>query len=184
MAAAPIEPTVGMQPRAPGVYFEFEPRSTPAARRRSDIAGFAGVVFTEVARQVQKIAPDCELAAAAVRCDGLGDFYDNFGVPPANGYLDAAVRGFFANGGRTCYVAPIFKKRPRPDEKQTESPSRPDREGEALLPTGFSLSEKDFFGPRDDRKGGALGMLAAIDAVSLIAAPDAERATQIGRAHV
>lgn len=182
MTARPTNINAGTQPRPPGVYYEFERRPTPVARRRTDIAGFAGAVLTEVACKLQNVSPKDKswrdkLSTDTVRCEGVGDFYDNFGVPPANGYLDAAVRGFFANGGRTCYVAPIFIERSDPDN-------------DSAPPKKFTLSGHDFLGHRDsERNGGALGKLAHIDAVSLIAAPDAallgpDERTEIWRALV
>lgn len=160
MVARPTNINAGTLPRPPGVYFEFEARSASVARRRTDIAGFAGAVFAEVAGKVQKVKQGKKPCTDAVRCDGLADLYDNFGVPPADGYLDAAVRGFFANGGRTCYVAPIFVDPPGP-EKDDAPPKK------------LELCANDFVDAENPDDNGPLAKLAVVDAVSLIAAPDA-----------
>lgn len=34
-------------------------------------------------------------------------FQERFGEPPGHGYLAQAVRGFFENGGKLCYVVPL-----------------------------------------------------------------------------
>ena len=39
------------------------------------------------------------------RCDKFADFISRCPVPAPGSYLADAVKGFFANGGRTCWVA-------------------------------------------------------------------------------
>jgi hypothetical protein len=135
--------------RPPGVYFDRVERAAPQARRRSDIAGFVGVVVRSTPKpETQK---DLELEKAAVRCDGLQDFYGNFRKPLPSGYFGAAVRGFFANGGRTCFVAPIFVDLGL--EKEDDAAA-----------SKIELTIGDFTS--------GLDQLASADAVSMIAVPD------------
>lgn len=138
--------------RPPGVYFDFVSREPPATRRRSDVTGFVGFVNFQEMKAARRIEKPTDVSLAAVRCDSLRDFHGSFGSLPSSGFLDAAVRGFFENGGRTCYVAPAFKwRKDGPVETEPLVAAPPDR--------------GDF--------ECALDELAKIDAVSLIAAPDA-----------
>lgn len=137
----------GHRERPPGVYFDFVERPAPTMRRRSDVAGFVGAVYEQPPRDDHN--------PQAYRCDGLRDFYALFGEPPPDGYLGVAVRGFFANGGQTCYVAPIQIKRPEIGVKTADD---------------LGLTVEKFF---DNNGNGALQQLALIDTVSLLAAPDA-----------
>jgi hypothetical protein len=79
---------------APGVYVERLTPVTAAGAWRTDIAGFVGLAEKgEVARPV--------------RIESADAFRSAFGDPVAGTYLAHAVRGFFANGGRTCWVARV-----------------------------------------------------------------------------
>jgi hypothetical protein len=73
---------------------------------RTDIAGFFG--FTERGPVVDPNASDPgKRVAAAVKVTSWTDFRNVFGGFLRNGYLAYAVRGFFATGGTTCYVARV-----------------------------------------------------------------------------
>lgn len=78
--------------RAPGVYFE---PTDPTLRRldevRTDIAGFVGIAERGPLNKPLKI-------------ESWTQFITRFGEPMAEGFLAYAVSGFFANGGRTCWV--------------------------------------------------------------------------------
>lgn len=79
----------------PGVYFEQVDRGRPAiGPLRTDIAGFVG--YTE---RGPLLAP--------VKVSNWRQFIATFGDPLPSGYLAEALRGFFANGGATCYVTRI-----------------------------------------------------------------------------
>lgn len=141
--------------RPPGVYFDFVERPAPTMRRRSDVAGFVGAVYFANLNDDDAQRPLDDHKPKAYRCDGLQDFYALFGELPPYGYLGAAVRGFFANGGQTCYVAPIKVAEPKIGDKGADD---------------LGLTVEKFF---DDDGKGALDQLALVDAVSLLAAPDA-----------
>lgn len=76
----------------PGVYFERQDAS-PAliGPVRTDIAGFVGFA-------------DRGPLHTPVRIESLAQFTTVFGAKLAQSYLAYAVDGFFANGGRTCWV--------------------------------------------------------------------------------
>jgi len=80
---------------APGVYFEkVESGISPVSRVRMDIPGFAGI---------------CERGPVdtPLRINSLKEFTFYFGDPVPDGILAYSVRGFFDNGGQTCYVTRI-----------------------------------------------------------------------------
>ena len=78
-------------PRAcPGVYWEDEYRVPPRAFR-TGVPVFLG--FTEKG--------DCGQAQLVAR---YSHFTSQFGTSPKGAFLEAAVRGFFENEGRFCYV--------------------------------------------------------------------------------
>ena len=85
-------PAVPLNTSPPGVYFDFVERRALRHRRRSDVAGFAGFAVSSAGKN-------------PFRCDRYEDFIDRCPEPNLDGYLADAVRGFFANGGRTCWVA-------------------------------------------------------------------------------
>lgn len=75
----------------PGVYRE-DRFPTPAVAFRTGVPVFIGLAVR---------GP----TTAAVEIARWPQFAEQFGEPPDHSYLAAAVRGFFANGGRLCYVA-------------------------------------------------------------------------------
>ena len=138
--------------RPPGVYFDFVSRPAPTLRRRSDIAGFVGAVYSDSVMKARRIEELDRVSTDAWLCNGLQDYYSAFGRDPAIGHLEDAVRGFFSNGGQTCFVAPILVERPKKKNDDSERPK-------------IKLSFAHFKDP--------LEKLAAVDAVSLISVPDA-----------
>lgn len=78
--------------RTPGVYFDWlDQRTPPLAPLRTDVAGFVGVAAGGPLH-------------VPVRIESLTQFVSIFGGHSAQGHLAYAVEGFFANGGRTCWV--------------------------------------------------------------------------------
>jgi phage tail sheath protein FI len=79
----------------PNVYFEFQDASPPIIRRvRSDITGFVGLA--------ERGSLD-----RAVQIDSWRQFQAHFGNFVSYSYLAYAVKGFFENGGRTCFIVRI-----------------------------------------------------------------------------
>jgi phage tail sheath protein FI len=79
----------------PGVYFERrDVGSLAIGLPRSDIAGFVGVAMR---------GPLFE----PVKVESWKQFVSVFGDFIAQGYLAYAVYGFFANGGRTCWISRV-----------------------------------------------------------------------------
>jgi hypothetical protein len=86
------------QPAAPGVHFEPQPRQPEAPFVRTDVAGFIG--FEPRIGHGDKLVPEC--------LDDWQDFLHTFGTPADDGtLLGHAVRAYFANGGRRCYVTTV-----------------------------------------------------------------------------
>ena len=87
--------------RAPGVYFEkVEDRLPSFAIGPTGQAGFLGMATRGPLHE-------------PVRIVSYNEFLDTYGAPVKGGYLADSVRGFFENGGSTCYilrVAHIFKR--------------------------------------------------------------------------
>ena len=80
---------------APGVYYERADASPPGiAALRTDIAGFVGITL-----QGPLDVP--------VPVQSWRQFQANFGDVTAVGFLAYAVRAFFANGGRKCWVVRV-----------------------------------------------------------------------------
>lgn len=83
---------------APGVYFERRD-ITPVSigLPRSDITGFAGITMR---------GPLYE----PVRVESWKQFVSSFGDFIPQGYLAYSVYGFFANGGRTCWISRVANR--------------------------------------------------------------------------
>jgi uncharacterized protein len=78
----------------PGVYFEFRDAAPSVRGVRMDIAGFVGL-----ARRGPLDRP--------VRLESWRQFQAEFGDFIRQGLLAFAVKGFFENGGRTCFVVRV-----------------------------------------------------------------------------
>lgn len=78
----------------PGVYFEFLDTALAVQGVRTDIAGFVGLAERGPLHQ-------------PVRLESWRQFQAAFGSFVPYGFLAYAVKGFFENGGRTCYVVRI-----------------------------------------------------------------------------
>src|SRR5580700_1810502 len=90
----------------PGVYLQPQPAQSDDIRLvRTDVAGFVG--FTERGPLPPPDATPDVAVGAAVRLTSWAEFLATFGGFVPYSYLAYAVRGFFDNGGTTCYVARV-----------------------------------------------------------------------------
>jgi len=78
----------------PGLYLE-EAHTIPSTTTPTGVPVFLGYV--------RRPAGLCSV-------EHWSQFSDRFGAPAEHGYLATAVRGFFENGGKLCYVAPLDSK--------------------------------------------------------------------------
>lgn len=79
----------------PGVYFEFRDASPPVIRRiRTDITGFVGLAERGPLHQ-------------PVQIESWRQFQAQFGSFVPYSFLAYSVKGFFENGGRTCFIVRI-----------------------------------------------------------------------------
>jgi uncharacterized protein len=79
----------------PGVYFELQDKAPPVIRQvRTDITGFVGLAERGALHQ-------------PVQIESWRQFQARFGDFVAYGFLSYAVKGFFENGGRTCFVVRV-----------------------------------------------------------------------------
>jgi phage tail sheath protein FI len=79
----------------PGVYFELRDTATPVIRRvRTDIAGFVGLTERGPLNE-------------PVQIDSWRQFQARFGNFVPYSFVAYAVKGFFENGGRTCFIVRI-----------------------------------------------------------------------------
>ena len=127
----------------PGVYRTFPaPSPPPLALVRTDIAGFVG--FAERGPLPEDFLPGFDPALVALRLTSWAGFQTNFGSFLPNGTLAYAVRGFFANGGNTCYVVRVAASRPPP---QGVAPDRQPMAASIPLPAGPALPVGTLAGP-------------------------------------
>jgi hypothetical protein len=83
----------------PGAYMERQDAASPAIHPlRTDVAGFVGI-----ARQGPVDTP--------VLIESFRQFETQFGTFMGSGFLAYAVRGFFENGGRRCWVVRVAARR-------------------------------------------------------------------------
>jgi phage tail sheath protein FI len=81
--------------RTPGVYVErLDVNPQYIELGRTDVAGFVGIAERGPVQ-------------AATKVESYRQFQTTFGARIANAYLAYAVEGFFANGGRTCWVVRV-----------------------------------------------------------------------------
>jgi hypothetical protein len=79
----------------PGVYFERQDLAPPLIQRlRTDIAGFVGLAERGVLHN-------------PVQVNSWRQFQSEFGDFVPHGFLAYTVKGFFENGGRTCFVVRV-----------------------------------------------------------------------------
>jgi uncharacterized protein len=77
---------------APGVSVEWVgPLFREIEALRSDVAGFVGLATRGPVNHARRL-------------ENASEFDQVYGPPPQGGFLAAAVHGFFANGGTTCWV--------------------------------------------------------------------------------
>jgi phage tail sheath protein FI len=78
----------------PGVYFEFRDAAPPIRGVRTDITGFVGLAERGPLNR-------------PVQIESWRQFQAKFGSFQPYGFLAFAVKGFFENSGRTCFVTRI-----------------------------------------------------------------------------
>jgi len=88
----------GHASKSPGVYLEETPRA-PQVELPTGVPAFIGEIL-QPAADVDKVV-SLDLSAWAQREQLHGTSW-------AGGYLGFAVRGFFENGGKRCFVVPLF----------------------------------------------------------------------------
>ncbi len=109
--------------RAPGVYFQpSEQRIPPLKLRETGRPVFFGIT---------RRGP----LDRAVRVTSFDRFVELFGEPLTDGYLGASLRGFFDNGGETCFVQRVARVHGAPGESVAASATRVllDRAGQPTL---------------------------------------------------
>lgn len=90
----------------PGVYRRPQPAEQQDVRLvRTDVAGFVG--FAERGPLPSPGTTEVDPKTLAVRLTSWKQFVTTFGGFIPYGYLAYAVRGFFENGGTTCYVVRV-----------------------------------------------------------------------------
>jgi uncharacterized protein len=82
------------QQSAPGVRFEWLNPPAVLAEGRTDVAGFVGIAARGPLHRPVKV-------------ESWTQYTSTFGAHIPQGYLAYAVEGFFANGGRTCWVVRV-----------------------------------------------------------------------------
>jgi hypothetical protein len=80
--------------RTPGVYFEKPRPREPAPLQRTDIAGFVGLAQRGPLHDPQRLTT-------------WREFQETFGGFLPHAHLAYAVRAFFENGGRVCWVVRV-----------------------------------------------------------------------------
>jgi phage tail sheath protein FI len=96
----------------PGVYLQPQPAQSDDIRLvRTDVAGFVGFTERGPLPPPDAATPD-DAVGAAVRLTSWAEFLTTFGGFVPYGYLAYAVRGFFDNGGTTCYVVRVAGLKP------------------------------------------------------------------------
>ncbi|MGH9256236.1 MAG: phage tail sheath family protein [Vicinamibacterales bacterium] len=84
----------------PGVYYERADARTPViAAVRTDVAGFVGLAPRGPVDQ-------------AVPVESFRQFQAHFGPFSGSAFLAYAVRGFFENGGRRCWITRVASREP------------------------------------------------------------------------
>src|SRR6188472_2483559 len=96
MAGVASTATAGL---APGVHFQWLDRPSPPGLPATDVAGFVG--FAERGPLDEP-----------VRVRSTAQFASIFGAALPFGHLAVAVGGFFANGGRSCWVVRAASRAP------------------------------------------------------------------------
>lgn len=167
--------------RLPGVYFEPPPLPDDEVLPRMDIAMFVGfaskgvphlpVAVEDAAQFVTQFGDDVELC------------WDNERGEIVYGYLGAAVRAFFRNGGRRCWVVRI------PHGSATPPRTILDFKADVFLDPRLQEAESvdeletllDFYRSQQAGRANLKGIYAALDPghdydmeeVTIIAVPDA-----------
>lgn len=114
----------------PGVYFErVDADLHPPEPLRTDIAGFVGLAERGPLHR-------------PLRLTSWRQFQTHFGECIPGGYLAYAVKGFFDNGGRTCFVVRVAQTRPSQPAYAERTVTRvlaATRQAELAAPLGVAL---------------------------------------------
>lgn len=181
-----------------GLLFETQPAATVAAPNRADVACFVGLVPLRDTRGLSLQNPGLDQLPALPEALESWEAFDlryawdrrplERAAPPSGGppggsdggtafcatYLGAAVRSFFAQGGRRCYVVRVADPLPAralaPTAEALETAERA-RDGllRALLP-GFPADLSPT--PLDPASWTGIGALFGLPEVSYVALPD------------
>jgi hypothetical protein len=109
--------------RAPGVYYQPSEQRIPPLELRET----GRPVFFGITRRGPLDRP--------VRVTSMDRFVELFGEPLLEGYLGASLRGFFDNGGETCFVQRVARLEGAPGEAVALAAGRTllDRAGQPTL---------------------------------------------------
>lgn len=114
----------------PGVYFErVDADLRPPEPLRTDIAGFVGIAERGPLHR-------------PLRLTSWQQFQAHFGECIPGGYLAYAVKGFFDNGGRTCFVVRVAQtqsSQPAYAERMVARVLAASRQAELAAPLGVAL---------------------------------------------
>jgi len=164
-----------------GLLFETRPRATAPVPNRADVACFIGLVPLRSAAKGPQRIESWEAFDQGFAWDRRPlDLPDQGGTNSPGGgeycatYLGAAVRSFFAQGGRCCYVVRVADPPPArtlavPGEQQEQLRKQRDTLLEALLP-GYPQPLSAT--PLDPASWEGIGALLALPEVSYVAFPD------------
>jgi Bacteriophage tail sheath protein len=150
---------------APGIYRHLKVTNEKDVRLvRTDIAGFVG--FTERGPIVNLTMSDRDAVRTGVRLTSWKEYVSTFGWFLPQSHLAYAVRGFFENGGTTCYVVRVAATRAPDVTKQPATarftfPGRPVGAGNDLSISAVSvLSESVEAGESEVSLESTLGFAA------------------------
>lgn len=164
-----------------GLLFETRPPATAPVPNRADVACFIGLVPLRSAAKGPQRIESWEAFDQGYAWDRRPlDLPGQGGAPSLRGekycatYLGAAVRSFFAQGGRCCYVVRVADPPPArtlaiPGEQQEPLQRQRDALLEALLP-GYPQPLSPT--PLDPSGWEGIGALLGLPDVSYVAFPD------------
>lgn len=139
----------------PGVYRRPRALAEGFPRVRTDVAGFVGAAGPRHLGEAVSVG-DWKSYVAEFLTDGLGRPIE----PPKGGALDAAVRDFFANGGRRLWIVNVAA---------------------GIDPAAAQAFLNDTLGIGGDPRPHGLELLLRQDEVSLVALPDLDATKAVAR---
>lgn len=165
-------------PRLPGIHFPFKTASRPLDEvlPRMDVAGFVGFVRAEIDQKPDHIHTPKLVEDAAQFAKTFGDdlelAWDERSGARVYSQLGPAVRAFFQNGGRRCWVVGV----PAPTSERVTINTDMFLDGALIdTPSATLLSEANFLRYQQlhpcELKGAHA--LLGVDEVTIVAVPDA-----------